>query len=70
MTYIPRLNVELTEDLVNGLNRTIPWGIRKYLYQLLTEALIEAVETAGNDILAAILRRQAKIKIIPLEPLK
>jgi hypothetical protein len=69
LSYVPRLNVELTDELADGLNRTIPWGIRKYLYQLLTEALIEAVETAGNDILAAILRRQAKIKIVALEKL-
>lgn len=65
--YTPRLSVELTDELADGLNRVIPWGIRKYLYQILTEALIETVETAGNEALAAILRRQAKLLIVPKE---
>jgi len=62
--YIPRLSVELTEEQNNALSRSVPWGIKKYLFQVLCEALVEAVDEASNDALAAILKRQVKIKLI------
>ena len=65
--YVPRLSVELTEELSNALNEVIPWSLKKYLFQALAEALIEAVHESGDHVLAAILRRQVRIKLIPIK---
>ena len=66
--YTPRLSIELTQEQADALNRTIPWGTKKYLFQLLCEALIDAIETSSDKALAAILRREVTIKFIPKEP--
>lgn len=61
--YTPRLSVELTEETYTRLLKLIPWGLKKYLIELLCSALCDAVERTGNDALAAILRRNAYITI-------
>lgn len=65
--YVPRLSVELTEELSNALNEVIPWSLKKYIFQALTAGLIEAIRDSGDTILAAILRRQISIKIVPIK---
>lgn len=67
-SYTPRLSVELTQEQADALNRVLPWGIKKYLFQLLCEALVDAVETASDAALAAILRREVVIKFVAKEP--
>lgn len=63
--YVPRLSIELTPEQNDALNEVIPWGIKKYLFQCVTEAVVDAVRIAGNDVLAAILRRQVKVRLEP-----
>jgi hypothetical protein len=61
------LSIELTEELSNAINETLPWGVKKYLFQSLIVGLLEAVKESGNDVLAAILRRQVRIKLEPIK---
>ena len=63
--YIPRLSIEITEDLALRLNEVIPWGLRKHLFQVLIDSLIDAVEQSGDTVLAAILRRQVRVILAP-----
>lgn len=65
--YCPRLSIELTEEMSNDINETLPWGTKKYLFQSLIIGLLEAVKESGNEVLAAILRRQVRIRIEPIK---
>lgn len=68
--YTPRLSIELTDEQNEALTKIIPWGIKKYLFQLLVEAMVEAVADSGNEVLAAILRRQVKVRLEPKDGAK
>lgn len=65
--YCPRLSIELTEELSNAINEIIPWGVKKYLLQCLIVGLLEAVKESGNDVLAAILRHEVKVRLEPIK---
>lgn len=52
--YRPRMTVELREDQYINLNRILPHGMKKPLFQALVDGVIEAHRKGGTEALAAI----------------
>ena len=57
--YRPRVVIEVTEEQFDKIRRYIPFGIRKSLFSVIIDSLIDAFEKTGGstDIIAAILSR-------------
>ena len=58
--YRPRLTVEITEEQQRKLTNYINWGLRKSLFQVIIDDIIENIEQHGEIFIAAILTRTIK----------
>lgn len=61
--YIPhKINVEITDEQSEALNRLLPHGTRKPIFGVLVDDLIEMMEKHGTIILGALLHRALKLE--------
>jgi hypothetical protein len=61
--YSPRLSVELNEDQFNALQRLIPHGLKRQIFEVIVNDLITLLETSHKReaIFAAIIGRMVNI---------
>ena len=68
---VPRLTIEVSEDLATRFSDAIPWGLRSKVMALIIEDLLDMIEKEGNLVIVALLNRVIKaehvIKDIPKE---
>ena len=53
--YRPRLSFELTPEQQARVQRLIPWGTHRRLYQAITDSMLDLVEKYGDFAIAAII---------------
>ena len=63
--YRPRLSIEITEEQSAQLYRLVPWGVKKELFNIIVEDVIEILEKHGEVALAAILTRKLRVQDLP-----
>lgn len=60
--YIPhKLNVEITDEQWEALNRLLPYGVKKPIFGIIVDDLIEVIDKHGPIILGALLSRSLKL---------
>jgi len=52
--YVPRLSVEIREDQLQSMQKLIPFGFRKLLFQRLIDDVLKVTEDHGQVGLSAI----------------
>jgi hypothetical protein len=62
-TYVPRLNVELTEEQDEKINKLLPWGVRKAVVHRVLDALFALLEKDSPTVVGAILSAGVDIKL-------
>ena len=63
--YRPRLSIEITEEQNAKLYRLVPWGVKRELFNVIIEDVIEILETHGEIFIAAILTRKLRVQDLP-----
>jgi len=63
--YRPRLSIEITEEQNAKLYRLVPWGVKRELFNVIIEDVIEILETHGEIFIAAILARKLRVQDLP-----
>jgi len=63
--YRPRLSIEITEEQAAKLYRLVPWGVKRELFNVIIEDVIEILETHGEIVIAAILARKLRVQNLP-----
>lgn len=58
-----RLGVDLPRDLIVELHNYVPWGQKKYLYEALTEQLIDLLERSDEPQVVIAMIVQGEIRI-------
>lgn len=59
--YRPRLSAELTQEQADILNKILPHGMKKPLFQAIINGVIEIYQTGGLEALGAIQARYISI---------
>jgi hypothetical protein len=63
--YRPRLAIDLTEDQKRQLDKHIPWGTKKAVFNVVVEDLIALCEKhGGGKVIGAFLQRRVKLEQI------
>lgn len=57
-----RLNVEITDDQLIALQKLLDHGMRKRVFAVIIDDLIEVLNTGKNFAAAAILQKQIKLR--------
>ena len=68
--YQPRLNIEVTQDQFDRLQRVIPYGLKGRIFRVLVEELLTILEDTSQRrelILAAIINRMVNVPEKSLE---
>jgi hypothetical protein len=55
--YVPRMTVEISEELQRRMTNSIPWGMRSKIMAILLEDTLDLMDAHGGIILAAIINR-------------
>ena len=63
--YRPRLSIEITEEQAAKLYRLVPWGVKRELFNVIIEDVIEILENHGENAIAAILVRKLRAQDLP-----
>ncbi len=61
---IRRLNIPLTEEQFQTLNKYIPRGMKKYLFYYIVESLIELLEKDGAKVISEVILKELKVEDI------
>lgn len=59
--YRPRMTVELTEDQKFYLDRVLPHGMKKQLFQVLVDGIISLHKSGGHEALGALISKHISI---------
>lgn len=58
---MPRVNVDISHQLDQALDRFLPWGTRSEIVRVLLEQLVEEYEAKGFSAIEAIINRKRSI---------
>lgn len=58
-----KITVRITQEQQEAMKRKVPWGLQERLFGLFAQAILEAVETRGDDVLYDIINGDVKISI-------
>jgi hypothetical protein len=61
--YVPRLNVDLTEEMSKDLNALLPWGIRKHIIHKVLLALFDLLRRDKQMAIGALLSGDVVIRL-------
>lgn len=62
--YIPRLNIEITQEQYDKLNMYIPQGNKKLIFGLIVQDLINLCDRHGPKVLALLVERAIGVNVI------
>jgi len=58
---VPRVSIEVTEELARRFEDAIPWGVRSKVMSIVIEDLLDLIDREGNIVTAALLNRVIKV---------
>jgi len=61
--YIPRLSVEITQEQFDALIKYIPWGIKKKLFSVIVDDLIEMLKVDPSRVIGLVVSGRAKFSL-------
>jgi hypothetical protein len=60
--YHPRLTLEIPQDLKFKMDRLIPYGLRKKIFTMLLQDVLEAIDKNPEKVMGAIMARDLRAK--------
>jgi len=61
--YIPRLSVEITQEQFDALIKYIPWGIKKKLFSVIVDDLIEMLKVDPSRVIGLVVSGRARFSL-------
>jgi len=60
----PRLTVEITDEQANALRLLLPYGLKKQVFGVIIDSLIEAMQNHGVRVLAMVLEKKIDLTML------